>query len=51
MRLATITDRLEGVTLTVGTSKVVISKIGSRDSKIEDACELRQLDGQTWWWR
>ena len=33
----------------VGTYKVVLGKIGIRYQKLEDACEQRKLDGQTWW--
>jgi hypothetical protein len=33
----------------VGTYKVVISKVGIRYQKLEDSCEQRKLDGQTWW--
>lgn len=33
----------------VGTYKVVISKVGIRYQKLEDGCEQRKLDGQTWW--
>ncbi|MBX3154484.1 MAG: hypothetical protein KF773_00665 [Deltaproteobacteria bacterium] len=33
-----------------GTYKVVLSRIGVRFTKVEDACEARaSLDGQTWW--
>jgi hypothetical protein len=34
----------------VGSYKVVLSKIGVRWEKLEDACESRgRMDGQTWW--
>ncbi|HEY5938731.1 MAG TPA: hypothetical protein VIU61_28965 [Kofleriaceae bacterium] len=33
----------------IGTYKVVISKVGIRYQKLEDSCEQRKLDGQTWW--
>ena len=33
----------------VGSYKVVISKVGIRYQKLEDSCEQRKLDGQTWW--
>jgi hypothetical protein len=33
-----------------GTYKVVLSKIGVRFTKVDDACERRShFDGQTWW--
>jgi hypothetical protein len=33
-----------------GTYKIVLSKVGIRWEKIEDACEARgRMDGQTWW--
>jgi hypothetical protein len=62
--LAEGTYKLDGDTLTftaargqcadsdatkVGSYKVVLSKIGIRYQKLEDSCEQRKLDGQTWW--
>jgi hypothetical protein len=36
--------------LQTGTYKVVLSKIGIRFTKVQDACDARAtLDGQTWW--
>ena len=33
-----------------GTYKVVISKIGIRFTKVDDACERRaKIDGETWY--
>ena len=35
-----------------GTYKVVISKIGIRFTKVDDACERRsRIDGETWYRR
>jgi hypothetical protein len=35
--------------LKTGVYQVVISKIGIHWKKIDDACEHRHFDGQTWW--
>ncbi len=60
--LAVGTYQLDGDTLTldystgemckggvIGTYRVVVSKLGIRFTKVDDACERRaQIDGQTW---